>query len=90
MPLPVTPGWSAGLHFSEGLEGSARLLEQRFVPREKTLHSDLCSAVPDAHTLFLYLLPTRFFFVALHTSIQYSVCVCLSEWSVFLLLGREL
>lgn len=46
MPIPGSLGGQQGLPFPDGLEGSAGLLEQRFVPGEKMLHSDLCSAAP--------------------------------------------
>lgn len=39
-------GGQQGLHFSQGLAGSAGLLEQRFVCTEEMFLSDLCSAVP--------------------------------------------
>lgn len=46
MPIPGSLGGQQGLSFPDGLDGSAGLLEQRFVPGEKMLHSDLCSAAP--------------------------------------------
>ena len=39
-------GGQQGLHFSQGLAGSAGHLEQRFVCTEEMFLSDLCSAVP--------------------------------------------
>lgn len=44
--VPGSLGSQQGLRLPEGQEGSAGLLEQRFVPRGKMFHSDLCSAVP--------------------------------------------